>query len=215
MLRHFDGTPQWSGGRLPNWLWYFAVASGMPAFLGKLRPWRKFRPPSGSRGGAVDWVAGTAMVIRRQVWEEVGPFDLEYQFYCQDIDLCRSAADRGWRIAILRDFKVFHHRGGTISSERGVADRARPELLWTDLLRYAYKRRGLPGARQSIRALKMGGRLRLLGRRIASPLIPGSRREGWRAETSTYTEALRVLERIADSGPPVGTVQHTSPPPSP
>jgi GT2 family glycosyltransferase len=194
-LRHPNGEPQWSGGRIPNWLWYFAVASGIPAFLGRLRAWRRLRSPSGFGGGTVDWVAGTAMVIRRQVWEQVGPFDLSYRFYCQDIDLCVSAADAGWRIAILRNFKVLHHQGGTISGEEGAVGRAHPELLWTDLLRFAYKRRGREGARQSTRALQMGGWFRLLGRRLASPLVPDSQKSGWRAESSAYAEALRALER--------------------
>ncbi len=198
-LRHVDGAPQWSGGRMPNWLWCFALASGLPALLAKLRPWRKFNAPSGFRGGKIDWVAGTAMAIRREVWEQVGPFDLDYRFYCQDIDLCRSAAEKGWKIAILRDFNVLHHRGGTISRGSGAVGGAHPELLWTDLLRFAYKRRGLEGARHSNLALQMGGRLRLLGRRMASPLVPESRKPDWRAESATYTDALRALERVTDS----------------
>jgi cellulose synthase/poly-beta-1,6-N-acetylglucosamine synthase-like glycosyltransferase len=169
-LRHFDGAPQWSGGRMPNWLWCFALASGLPAFLARLRPWRKITPPSGFRSGKIDWVAGTAMVIRREVWEQVGPFDLQ--------------------------------RGGTISKGGGVVEGAHPELLWTDLLRLAYKRRGMEGARYSNLALQMGGRLRLLGRRMASPLVPESRKPDWRAVTSTYTDALRAFERITDSGSP-------------
>jgi len=201
-LRHPDGEPQWSGGRMPNWLWYFAVASGIPALLGRLRAWRRLRSPSGFGGGTVDWVAGTAMVIRRPVWEQVGPFDLSYRFYCQDIDLCVSAADAGWRIAILRDFKVLHHQGGTISGKGGTVGRAHPELLWTDLQRFAYKHRGTAGARQSNRALQMGGRLRLLGRRLASPLVPDSQKFGWGAESSAYAEALKALERITGPDQP-------------
>jgi GT2 family glycosyltransferase len=160
------------------------------------------RSPSGFGGGTVDWVAGTAMVIRRPVWEQVGPFDLSYRFYCQDIDLCVSAADAGWRIAILRDFDVLHHQGGTISGEEGAVGRAHPELLWTDLLRFAYKRRGRAGARQSTRALQMGGWFRLLGRRLASPLVPDSQKTGWRAESSAYAEALQALERITGPDQP-------------
>lgn len=194
-LRHPDGAPQWSGGRAPNWLWYFAVASGLPALLGRLRAWRRLRSPSGSGGGTVDWVAGTAMVIRRVVWEQVGPFDLSYRFYCQDIDLCVSAADAGWRIAILPDFKVLHHHGGTISGEGGAVDQFHPELMWTDLHRFAGKRWGSAAARNAFLALRLGGRLRLLGRRLVSPIVPRDDRAQWRAANSAYVDALRALDR--------------------
>jgi GT2 family glycosyltransferase len=193
-LRHPDGAPQWSGGRVPSALWCFALASGIPALLGRLRYWRRLRSPSGSNGGRVDWVSGAAMVMRREVWESVGPFDLRYRFYCQDIDLCTAAAEEGWRIEILPDFKVLHHQGGTISGSGGVVGSSHPELMWTDLLRLAEKRRGTTGARHSSRALQLGGQLRLFGRRFASPLVPEERRPVWYAETSAYTEALRALK---------------------
>jgi len=194
-LRNFDGTPQWSGGRKPGWLWLFAVASGIPALLGKLRFWRRLLSPSGSAGGSVDWVAGTAMVVRRRVWEEVGPFDLGYHFYCQDLDLCVSAVEVGWGIEILPDFKVFHHRGGTISGEGGVVDRLHPEFLWTDLLRFASKCCGPEAARKAFLALRLGGRLRVLGRRLVSPIVSIDARAEWGETNTTYEAALRALDQ--------------------
>lgn len=197
-LLHPNGTPQWSGGRMPNALWYFALASGIPALIGRLQAWRRLRSPSGSGGGTVDWVAGTAMVIRREVWQEHGPFDLSYRFYCQDLDLCFKAVTAGWRIRVLPEFKVCHHHGGTISSARGAVGPTHPELLWTDFLRFMHKRKGMVAARNSTRALRIGGRLRLVGRRFASPWIPKNHRIDWRAETSAYAAALRALDRPGD-----------------
>jgi GT2 family glycosyltransferase len=193
-LRHPDGSPQWSGGRFPTWLWFFGVASGIPSLLGRLGSWRRLRSPSGSGGGTVDWVAGTAMVIRRPVWEQVGPFDLGYRFYCQDIDLCVNAADAGWKIAVLPDFKVFHHHGGTIAGEGGAVDRYHPELLWTDLLRFAHKCGSHKDARSAFRALRLGGRLRVVGRRLVSPMISKGDKAQWHVENSAYVTALDALD---------------------
>lgn len=194
-LRNFDGTPQWSGGRTPGWLWLFAIASGIPALLGKLRFWRRLRSPSGSGGGSVDWVAGTAMVIRRPVWEEVGPFDLGYRFYCQDLDLCVRAADAGWGIAILPDFKVRHHHGRTISGEGGAVDQFHPEFLWTDLLRFADKCCGRVAVRNAFLALRFGGGLRVVGRRLMLAFVPTKDKARWREANSAYDTALRALDR--------------------
>ena len=195
VLSHFDGAPQWSGGRKPNWLWFFAVASGIPSLLGSLGAWRRLRTPSGSGGGTVDWVAGTAMVIRRSVWEQVGPFDLGYRFYCQDIDLCVRASDAGWRIATLSNFRVRHHQGGTISGEGGAVEHYHPELLWTDLLRFAHKCGSPKAARNAFLALPLGGRLRVLGRRLVSPMVAKDSKGQWREANSAYVAALDELDR--------------------
>ena len=194
-LRHPNGSPQWSGGRIPTALWYFALASGIPALLGRLRTWRQVRSPSGSNGGAVDWVAGTAMVIRRQVWEDFGPFDLGYRFYCQDLELCSNAAAAGWTIRVLPEFRVYHHHGGTISNAQGAVGPTHPELMWTDFLQFMRRQKGTAAARKSIRALRIGGKLRLVGRRLASPWIPKNHRTEWRTETSAFAAALRALDR--------------------
>lgn len=188
-----DGSPQWSGGRTPTALWCFAMASGLPALLGRWHTWRRLRPPSGSGGGEVDWVAGTAMVVRRQVWRDVGPFDTGYRFYCQDLDLCRAAAAAGWRVEILPEFKIFHLHGATISEESGSIGGQHPELMWTDLSRFANKYWGPSRARSSIRALRMGAALRVFGRSIASPLVGDRERDGWGDATSSYAKALRSL----------------------
>ena len=201
-LRHPDGAPQWSGGRMPTAFWCFALASGIPALLGRLRAWRRVRSPSGSNGGTVDWVAGTAMVMRRQVWQEHGPFDLSYRFYCQDLDLCSNAVNAGWKVRVLPNFEVYHHHGGTISSAQGAVGPTHPELMWTDFLRFVRKQKGSSAARKSTRALRMGGRLRLVGRHIASPWIPENHRIGWRAETSAYAAALSALDRPSDPSRP-------------
>ncbi len=193
-LRDPEGTPQWSGGRTPSALWCFAMASGLPALLGKWNLWRKLRPPSGSGGGDVDWVAGTAMVVRRAVWSQVGPFDTGYRFYCQDLDLCFAAASAGWKVEILPDFKILHLHGGTISEEAGSVGSQHPELMWTDLLRFANKHWGPRRARSSNRALRMGAALRVIGRSIASPLIGDRDSNEWSEATTAYTQALHALD---------------------
>jgi GT2 family glycosyltransferase len=192
-LRDPSGAPQWSGGPTPSPLWLFALASGIPSLMGRIPVWRRFRSPSGSEGGPVDWVAGTAMAIRRQVWEAVGPFDSEYRFYCQDLDLCMKAVKAGWSIETLPEFEVLHHLGGTISSTGGAVGSSHPELMWSDLLRFAQITWGSGRARKTDRALRLGGRLRLFGRRLVNPLVPDDHKEDWQAATAAYADALRAL----------------------
>jgi GT2 family glycosyltransferase len=192
-LRDLSGAPQWSGGPTPSPLWLFALASGIPSLMGRIPGWRRVRSPSGSEGGPVDWVAGTAMAVRRQVWEAVGPFDTGYRFYCQDLDLCMKAVKAGWKIETLPEFQVLHHVGGTISSTGGAVGSSHPELMWSDLLRFAQRTWGSGRVKTTDRALRLGGRLRILGRQLVDPLVPADHKEDWQAATAAYVDALRAL----------------------
>jgi GT2 family glycosyltransferase len=140
------------------------------------------------------------MMMRREVWEEVGPFDPGYRFYCQDTDLCYAAAAAGWKVAVVQSFRVMHHHGGTIMDDPGAVDRVHPGLLWSNLLRLSSRRWGPGAERAALRALKLGGRLRLLARRVIATAVPPRDPERRAAADAAYGEALRGLGRVDRSG---------------
>lgn len=189
-----DGSLQWSAGPRPTPRWLFLVSSGLGALLGRLRPRREpavapFR---------VSWVTGAAMAVRREAWEQVGPFAEEYRFYAQDLDLCRAAADAGWTIVVVPSARVTHHHGATISRRGSSAAGAHPALLWSDLLRFVERRDGAEAAGRARAALLRGARLRVAARRLAGALLRGPARERWRTETSAYEAGLAALRRSGD-----------------
>jgi hypothetical protein len=195
-LRFPDGEPQWSAGLEPTPSWLFAQASGLPALLGRLPGYRRLRPVGRGPGTRVDWVSGAAMAMRRAVWEAAGPLDERYRFYCQDLDLCLAARELGWRVAVAPGFVVTHHHGATISAGGGSAAPYHPELMWTDLVRFAGKRGGPAAAHRAAAALRAGARLRLLGRALAAPLVGRGRRQRWQQDTAAFAAGLRALQRL-------------------
>jgi len=66
----------------------------------------------------VDWVAGTAMMIRRRAFEEIGGFDENYFMYFEDVDLCLQARKKKYLVAINPRAKIFHAGGQSFSSQR-------------------------------------------------------------------------------------------------
>jgi N-acetylglucosaminyl-diphospho-decaprenol L-rhamnosyltransferase len=182
-----DGSPQWRAGRWPTPTWLFAQASGLGAAAARLSG-RRSGGHGSKRSGAVDWVSGAAMAVRRDVWLECGPFDEGYRFYCQDLDLCRAAKRAGRRVAVIAGFRVIHHHGATISAEEGTAGSFHPGRLWADLVRFARKDGGEDAAKRAARAIRVGARLRLIGRGIAGPFVRD--RVAWRRDSDAYREGL-------------------------
>lgn len=56
----------------------------------------------------VDYVTGCAMLVRREVFERVGPFDERYFMYFEDADLCRRARDAGFRVWCVPRARMWH-----------------------------------------------------------------------------------------------------------
>jgi hypothetical protein len=162
-LHYPDGSPQWSGGREPSLLWLFGLASGLPALLARVPGYRALRPVSGGAGGAVDWVTGAAMAIRRATWQAVGPLDTRFRFYAQDLDFCLRAKDSGWKVALVPAFRVMHIGGATIGQRMGGSRQHAADggLLSTDLVTWAEQRHGRAWAAHARRLMKMGALLRL------------------------------------------------------
>lgn len=194
-LRDPQGTRRASGGRLPTSMSCFALASGLPLGAGWLDAVRATR----SHGSQpVEWVSGSAMAIRREVWRRFGPFDTGFSNLCREMDLCLAAAASDWQIAVLRAFNAIQHRASSLDSLGGAVDHNEPEALFSDLLRFARKRFGRRRERQTARALRAGGHMRLWGLRLAAPLVSRERRNSWREQSAAYSQALRALNVVGD-----------------
>ncbi len=59
----------------------------------------------------VDWVTGACLLARREAIEQVGPLDEGFFMYSEELDWCRRAQERGWKIIYLSTAKVVHHGG--------------------------------------------------------------------------------------------------------
>jgi len=202
-----DGRPEWSGGAAPTLAWLFLLALGLPAALDSVPGYRLLRPVRSEAGGRLDWVAGAAMAIRRQTWDEVGPFDARFRFYAQDLDFCLRAKDAGWQVRLVGEAQVVHLGGATIGRHPGAARRSsHPGLLWTDLLRWAEKRRGRRWALAASRCLTLGGHVRLVARAAVRPLLPSPRRIEWTRDSEAFRLALDEVRRwrATPQSPPGG-----------
>ena len=86
----------------------------------------------------VDWVQGSALMARREVYEKIGGLDEGYEMYSEELDWCHRAKEAGWRVVYLGHAQVTHHGGK--SSEQVIA--RRHILFQQSKLRYFYKYHG-------------------------------------------------------------------------
>jgi len=188
------GGAQWRAGCRPSTVWLFALTSGLGAALARLPGRRLLGAAGAGRSGPVDWVTGAAMAVRREVWEQCGPMDEGYRFYGQDLDLCVAAGAAGWTVAVVPGFRVLHHHGATIGGRPGAVGGVNPALLWSDLVRFVGKVDGEAAARRARTVMRLGGRLRLAVRWLASPLVGA--REQWRRDSDALRAAVDALRAV-------------------
>jgi GT2 family glycosyltransferase/glycosyltransferase involved in cell wall biosynthesis/Tfp pilus assembly protein PilF len=57
----------------------------------------------------LDMVTGACLLIRRELFIELGGFDAQFVNGVEDVDLCLRARERGWRVVYCADAVVEHH----------------------------------------------------------------------------------------------------------
>jgi GT2 family glycosyltransferase len=66
----------------------------------------------------VDWISGCAMLVRRQLIEQIGVLDERFFMYWEEIDWCLQASRAGWHLIHVPQAKLWH---------KGVQRDYRPE----------------------------------------------------------------------------------------
>ncbi|MCH8806571.1 MAG: glycosyltransferase family 2 protein [Planctomycetes bacterium] len=120
-LESLEGVPRSTAFR------FFSIASELDHGLRLgivsrlLRRWQTTGPlpvvPTPS-----DWTSGAALLVRREVFEQVGLLDEDLYTYFDDIDLCLRARRAGWLTWLVPDSRVVHLTGRStgvaVSDER-------------------------------------------------------------------------------------------------
>ncbi len=65
-----------------------------------------------------EYVTGALVMFRRVAFIEIGGYDEMFRpAYFEEIDLCRRAPQKGWRVASCLSARAIHHESGTLGSE--------------------------------------------------------------------------------------------------
>jgi hypothetical protein len=185
-LRSPDGSVQSSRRRFPT----LATALFESTWL---QPWaprgllRRYyvQDRGDDETGAVDWVTGAAMAVRRAVLEQVSGFDEGFFMYSEELDWCRRIRAAGWEIVYLPRAQVLHHQGR--SSEQVLP--ARHIHFQRSKIRYFAKYHGRPAA-ALLRVLLLTLYAEQLALEAAKGLL-GHKRRLRRQRVQAYWQVLR------------------------
>lgn len=116
-IRNADGTRYPSPRAFPRIA--DAAGHGFVGLVSKDNRWsRRYlqtnEPPATI--SPVDWVSGSAMLIRKSTFVELGGFDEAFFLYMEDVDICKRAHGLGWPVIFTPNAHVVHHQG--VSSTR-------------------------------------------------------------------------------------------------
>jgi len=108
-----DGTTQSTRRRFPDLLTGFFESTWLQPYAPKsLLDWYYMNNGAGDDAILdVDWMQGSALVSRREVYEQIGGLDEGYVMYSEEVDWCRRAKDAGWRVVYVGTAQIIHHGG--------------------------------------------------------------------------------------------------------
>ncbi|MEQ8541382.1 MAG: glycosyltransferase family 2 protein [Coleofasciculus sp. D1-CHI-01] len=116
-----DGTPQRSAFRFHTA--FSELDNGLRlGVVSKLLEQWVVAPPVPEAACQTDWVAGASMIVRREVFEQVGLLDEDYFMYYEEMDFCLQAKKAGWSCWYVPESRVVH----LVGQSSGVTDTKRP-----------------------------------------------------------------------------------------
>ncbi len=106
-MRNVDGTVYPSARPFPSLI--DAIGHAFVGLVTMKNPWsRRYLDAS-----HMEWVSGSAMLVRRAAFDQVGGFDEDYFMYVEDVDLCWRLRRQDWVAAYEPQTFVTHHIGGS------------------------------------------------------------------------------------------------------
>ncbi len=141
-IENMDGSWQCSPFRYQTFISEFTRGIRLKYVTQLLSRWTVTLPPSGTPRMA-DWVTGASMLIRRQVFEEVGLLDEDLYTYFDDIDFCMNARRVGWATWYVPASRVRHLCGQStgVGRREGIPNR-RPDYWFQARRRFFLKNYG-------------------------------------------------------------------------
>jgi GT2 family glycosyltransferase len=139
-LLYPDGSPQSSRRRFPTFATALVESTVIQEWWADNRILRHYYMSDTPEDALqpVDWLVGACLLVRREVYEQVGGLDEGFFMYSEELDWCRRIKDTGWELVYQPAATIVHHEGK--SSQQVVP--ARHIYFQNSKVRYFRKHHG-------------------------------------------------------------------------
>ena len=140
-----DGTGQESCFRFPS-PWIEMSYASKTALIDRLLQKYIVAMPVQTQIARPQWTSFACVLIKNEVFDEIGLLDEGYFMYFEDVEFCHRAGKAGWQIIHNPEARVVHLRGGSSSVKKQTKLKKRvPKYFYASRTRYYYQTYGWLG----------------------------------------------------------------------
>lgn len=139
-----------------------------------------------------DWTSFACVLIKSQVFEDVGLLDDGYFMYYEDVNFCYRAKQAGWKILNIPSSHVVHLRGGSspVKSQAKLRKRL-PRYFFESRTRYFYQIYGRVGLLLANVLWMLGWTIALVRLLITPSFQPNISAHQWRDIWTNFWHPLK------------------------
>ena len=138
-----DGTPQSSSFKFHTWITELDRGFSFAPITKILTSWVDLHQIA-EHAEKTDWVSGASMMIRREVFEQIGLLDEAYFMYFEETDFCLHATRANWECWYVPESRVVHYFGqSTGITNNGAVTKKMPNYWFDSRRRYFLKNYGV------------------------------------------------------------------------
>lgn len=82
----------------------------------------------------IDWVQGSAMMVRREALEKVGSMDERFFMYFEDVDWCRRFWENGYRVTFYPESAMYHYHGQASAVKKSFISSIYNRYIWVHIV---------------------------------------------------------------------------------
>jgi GT2 family glycosyltransferase len=118
LLVDSKGKVSYNFNSFPSYSWEFKEAFGI--FINRaIKRLLSNSNITNDKPFEVDWFHGACLMIRKDLFEELGGFDENIFLYYEDVDLQKRIKEKGYKIFCIPKVKMFHATQSSVSSKEG------------------------------------------------------------------------------------------------
>ena len=120
--RNADGSAQSTRRRFPTFITALFESTWLqPIAPRQVLDYYYARDIADGDTAEVDWVQGSALMMRRKVYGQIGGLDEQYIMFSEEMDWCKRARNVGWRVVYLGGARIVHHGGKSTEQVSAMA----------------------------------------------------------------------------------------------